>query len=239
MARYVRDPQLRQFQEAIRAEVARVGDLAPDTGFVIYAIRDPTKVDARWGHEDGPPIYVGQTRQLRVRADDHMRDGGESYASSRCKAGMLKGIMTQWRVPKFEILDTAPTHLTSLIAETVWARRFNWLGYELTNKWPEHRSAEPPQGLQSIPRERFAYLTVSDAQQDEVAVVLECRKCDLHRSVNLDTLQANPRLSSLRSLKLRCPDCGGSLVRIVPPDPASWQWRDYRPRPMPPRRSLP
>lgn len=47
-------------------------------------------------------------------------------------------------VPKFEILDTAPAHLTSLIAETAWARGFVWLGYELANRWAEHQSRGAP-----------------------------------------------------------------------------------------------
>ena len=80
---------------------ARGGVSAESVGYVIYAIRDPTQFDQRRHHEHGPPIYVGQTKQLAVRANAHMRDGGQSYKSSRCKAGILKGIMKQWRVPRF------------------------------------------------------------------------------------------------------------------------------------------
>jgi hypothetical protein len=123
MRRYVRDPQLREFQDKLRAEVGRISTMAGDAAYVIYAIRDHTSVDHRRQHEHGPPIYVGQTKQIATRANDHMRDGGESYASSRCKAGMLKSTMMKWRVPRFDLLDTAPTHITSLIAETTWARR--------------------------------------------------------------------------------------------------------------------
>lgn len=237
MRRYVRDPQLREFQERIRAEVARANALAPDTGFAIYAIRDPTQTDRRWGHDDGPPIYVGQTKQFPIRADDHMRDGGQSYASSRCKAGLLKRTMQQWCVPKFEILDTAPTHLTSLIAETVWARRFVWLGYQLANQWPEHQSKEPPQGLLSVPLKRLWNLTAQEAIDDEVSLRLSCRACDVHRSIELETLRPQTPLRGIRSLKLTCPDCDARLLQIARPDPTAWRWAAYQPRSMPPRRN--
>jgi len=232
MPRYVRDPRLRAFQEKIRAEVKRIADSAADAPYVIYAIRDPTRPDVRRRHQYGPPIYVGQTKQIGVRADDHMRDGGAAYASSRCKAGLLKGIMRKWRVPRFEILDTAPTHLTSLIAETTWARRFVWLGYELANKWLEHRTCEAPEGLASVPTQRFWSLTAEEAIQDEVDLRLECRGCDLRRVIELDGLRPETPLRNLRSLRLCCPVCGASLLRLERPEPTHWRWAHYRPKPM-------
>jgi pimeloyl-ACP methyl ester carboxylesterase len=236
MARYIRDDQLREFNERVKAEVSRVGDLANDCHYVIYAIRDPTQVDRR-KHPDGPPIYVGETKQMRVRADDHMQDGGRGYASSRCKSGLLKAIMERWVVPKFEILDTAPTHLTALIAETVWSRRFVYLGYNIANKWPEHRSSERPHGLRSIPLERMWRLTVEEAIKDEVRLELSCPTWSLHGRVDLETLRPTTPLRSIRSLKLQCPHCQKGLLRLIPPDAEHWAWKSYQPRPMPPRRT--
>lgn len=232
MRRYVRDPQLRDFQEKLRKEVKRIGVVAEAAPYVIYAIRDPTKVDDRRHHEHGPPIYVGQTKQIIDRANSHMRDGGEAYASSRCKAGILKSIMEKWRVPRFDILDTAPTHLTSLIAETTWARRFVWLGYELANKWAEHKSSEPPKGLLSVPEKRLWSLTAAEAIEDEVSLHLECRHCDVRQTIDLAGLRADTPLRYLRSLKLPCPGCGASLLRISRPDLATWRWASYQPKPM-------
>ncbi len=232
MRRYVRDPQLREYQEKLREEVRRISAVAEGAAYVIYAIRDPTKVDQRRHHEDGPPVYVGQTKQIATRANDHMRDGGESYASTRCKAGMLKSIMKKWRVPKFDILDTAPTHLTCLIAETTWARRFAWLGYELANKWPEHRTSEPPKGLHSVPTVRLWNLTTREAIQDEVSVHLECRPCGMRQGIDLEGLRDDTPLRSLRSLRLTCSACGGPLLRITPPEPSTWRWASYEPAPM-------
>lgn len=232
MRRYVRDPQLRDFQARVRQEVKRIGELADGLGYVVYAIRDPTQIDKRRHHEHGPPIYVGQSKQITVRANDHMRDGGETYDSSRCKAGLLKRVMTRWRVPRFEILDTAPTHVTSLIAETVWARRFAWLGYDLANKWPEHRTKEPPRGLLSVPEKRLWNLTAGEAIQDQVSVHLECQACAIRREVNLLELRPETPLRSLRSLQLTCPVCGDSLLRIHRPDAVRWRWAAYHPRPM-------
>jgi len=232
MPRYVRDPQLRDFQAKLRQEAKRIGQLAQGLGYVVYAIRDPTRMDERRHHEQGPPIYVGQSKQIAVRANDHLRDGGEGYASSRCKAGLLKRIMKQWRVPKFEILDSAPTHVTSLIAETVWARRFVWLGYELANKWPEHRTKEPPRGLLSVPEKRLWNLTVAEAIEDEVALHLECRACTIRKAVDLLHLRPETPLRSLRSLKLTCAVCGHSLLRIRRPNPVAWRWDTYQPKRM-------
>lgn len=167
-----------------------------------------------------------------IRANAHMRHGGESYASSRCKAGLLKSIMDRWRVPKFEILDTAPTHLTSLISETLWARRFVWLGYELANKWPEHRTAAPPRGLLSVPEKRLWNLTAAEAIEDEVSLRLECLACDLHQAVELPSLRPETPLRRLRSLRLACPSCGAALLRINRPEMATWRWGSYQPKPM-------
>jgi hypothetical protein len=234
--RYTRDPQLREFQAGIRAEVDRITSLAPTDGYVIYAIRDPTKTDVIRAHPDGPPVYVGQTGELRTRADNHMRDGGGGSTDSGCKTGRLKQIIDQWRVPKFEILDTAPTHLTSLIAETVWARRFVWLGYELANRWAEHRTKERPDGLASVPPERLWDFTAANALEDEVRLTLECRACDVQGDVDLSKRAPTVLLKSVRSLKLECGLCGGSLLMDAKrPEPATWRWRDYQPAPMPPR----
>lgn len=232
MRRYIRDPQLRDFQEKLRKEAKRIGAVAEAAPYVVYAIRDPTEVDDRRQHEHGPPIYVGQTKQMVNRANSHMRDGGEGYASSRCKAGILKSIMEKWRVPKFEILDTAPTHLTSLIAETTWARRFVWLGYELANKWPEHRSSEPPRGLLSVPEKRLWSLTAAEAIEDEVSLLLECQNCDVRQEIDLGALRPDTALRNLRSLKLSCSSCGTSLLRISRPELGSWRWASYQPKSM-------
>jgi hypothetical protein len=126
--RYARDPKLREFQAGIRAEVDRVAALAPKDGYVIYAIRDPSLTDVIRGHPDGPPVYVGQTRELRTRADNHMRDGGGGSTDTGCKTGRLKQIIDQWRVPKFEI----PRH--SADASDVADRR-NRLGTALRLAW--------------------------------------------------------------------------------------------------------
>lgn len=236
MKRYIRDPKLREFQASIRAEVERIAALANKDAYVIYAIRDPTRSDIIRGHPHGPPVYVGQTGELRTRVENHMRDGGGGSTDNGCKTGRLKQIIDQWHVPKFEILDRAPTRLTSLIAETVWARRFVWLGYELANQWPEHRTTERPEGLASVPRERLWDFTIRNALEDEVRLTLECRRCDILDDVDLSDRPPTVLLKSVRSLKLKCGLCGGPLFMDAKrPDPTSWRWRTYRPAPMLPR----
>jgi hypothetical protein len=235
MARYETDPRLREFKAKVASEIQRVATHAEGGGFVIYAIRDPTLKDGRRMHPDGPPIYVGQTKQFSVRADDHMRDGGKGKSSTRCKAGRLKKILDQWQVPKFEILDTAPTHLTSLIAETVWARRFVWFGYELANRWPEHQTREAPRGLESVPLKRLGNLTVAEALVDEVGVQVGCAKCGTLQALDLETLRPEITLKLIKSLQATCPTCRGPYISFVRPDPLVWKWQSYQPRAMPPR----
>lgn len=217
----------------MKAEVKRIGNLARGRGYVVYAIRHPSQPDHH-GHPDGPPIYVGQSKQLWIRADDHMRDGGVGTQGGRLKAGRLHRIMKGFVVPKFEIIDHAPTHLTSLIAETAWARRYCGYGYDLANQWAEHRSNEAANGLSSVPTKRLWNLTVADAIEDEVPLVLRCESCHIYRPVQLETVSAATRLSQLRTLHITCPGCSGPLLQIERPDPATWKWRLYLPRPMGP-----
>lgn len=231
MPRYIHDPRLRDFKRRVREEVSRVSALAGDAPYVIYAIRDPTRPDPRRQHEHGPPIYVGQTKQMVVRAEAHMRDGGEARANDRCKSGLLKRIMEKWVVPRFEILDTAPTHLTSLIAETVWARRFIWLGYELANEWREHQTAEAPRGIATVPKERLWSFACNDAIQDEISVYFECSNCRKRAVIDLSALPPTVLLRELREDQIGCTVCGTRIrCRVAHPDPMQWRWKSYQPK---------
>jgi hypothetical protein len=231
MARWIRDPVLRAFQTEVRAEIDRAAALAAGSRYAIYIILDPSRRDPLERHPEGTPLYVGQSKDLRDRADSHLRDGGGGTGDSSIKAGRLSGLMDQSVVPVFRIVDAAPTHLTSLVAETVWARLYVWLGYELANQWPEHRSRERPEGLASVPAKRLRRLTVAEAIEDEVTVQLSCRTCDASGVVPLTTLEPLAKLGSIASSK--CERCGGLLVRLRKPDPATWRWATYAPSPMP------
>lgn len=234
MARYIRDPRLREFNLQIQREVKRIGDLARGRGYVIYVIRDVTLLDVRRRHSDGPPIYVGESKQMHVRADAHMKDGGRGTAGGRCKADRLHTIMKQFRVPKFQIVDDAPTHLTALIAETVWARRYRYLGYELANKWAEHQSKEAPDGLRTVPAERLLELTVEEALADEVGLELHCRPCGIRHPIPLASLRPSAKLNAIDNLKITCACSGAFAIRAVPPHPETWKWASYRAREMTP-----
>lgn len=233
MARWIRDPRLRAFQADVREETQRIAALAAASPYAVYIILDPSQNDPLGRHPEGTPIYVGQSKDLRDRADSHMRDGGGGTGDTSMKAGRLREIMDQFVVPIFRIVDTAPSHLTSLIAETVWARRYVWLGYELANQWPEHRSRERPEGLGSIPPKRLRRLTVQEAIGDDVTVELSCRTCGVSSSINLMRLEPLAKLGSLAATK--CERCGGFFVRLRKPEAATWRWASYAPSPMPRR----
>jgi hypothetical protein len=217
----------------VREEIGRAAALAVASPYAVYIILDPSQNDPLGRHPEGTPIYVGQSKDLRDRADSHMRDGGGGTGDSSIKAGRLKEMMDQFVVPVFRIVDTAPSHLTSLIAETVWARRYVWLGYELANQWPEHRSRERPEGLASLPPKRLRRLTVHEAIKDEVTVEVSCRTCGVSGSINLTTLAPLAKLGSMAATK--CERCGGFFVRLRKPEAATWRWASYTPSPMPRR----
>ena len=220
----------------MRAEATCIGKLARGRGYVIYAIRDSLEPDRIKHDPDGPPVYVGETKQLHIRANDHMRDAGGGSIDQGWKTGRLKRIMMKWIVPRFEILDEAPTHLTALIAETVWARRFVWLGYELANRWLEHQSRERPNGLATVPPDRLWDFTVAEAIQDEVRLLLCCGACGLEEDIPLAGKDSNAKLNVARGLVLKCPDCGERpSIDVRKPDTATWRWRSYEPAPMPGR----
>jgi len=233
MARWIRDSTLRAFQVGVREEIERAAGLAAASPYAVYIILDPSRNDPLGRHPEGTPIYVGQSKDLRDRADSHMRDGGRGTGDSSIKAGRLREIMDQFVVPVFRIVDKAPSHLTSLMAETVWARRYVWLGYELANQWPEHRSRERPEGLASIPPKRLRRLTVQEAIDDEVTVELSCTTCGVSGSIDLTTLEPLAKLSSMATTK--CERCGGLFVRLRKPEAATWRWAFYAPSPMPRR----
>jgi hypothetical protein len=233
MARWIRDPKLRAFQADVRKEIERAAALAEGSPYAVYIILDPSRSDPLGRHPEGTPFYVGQSKDLRDRADSHMKDGGGGTGDSSIKADRLKELMDRFVVPVFRIVDTAPTHLTSLIAETVWARRYVWLDYELANQWPEHRSRERPEGLMSIPPKRLRRLTVAEAIEDEVTVELNCRTCDVAGVIDLSRLEPLSKLGSIAAMK--CGACGGLCVRLRKADPATWRWASYVPSPMPRR----
>jgi hypothetical protein len=213
MARYVKDPALRAYQGQVEAEVQRVSDLAAGLGYVTYAIRDPSEKDHR-GHPKGPIVYVGQSKQLRIRAKDHMADGGRATFDRKCRATRIHAIMKAGCVPYFEILDSQPTLLGSLISETLHARRACWRGYRLANGWPEHQSKEAPDGRNSVPIKRLWSFTVAEALENGIALVIECAPCGVLQSIDLASLDSATRLASIKTLRIKCPGCAKEALRI-------------------------
>lgn len=201
-----------EFRQSVAEEIARAATMAHGMRYVTYAIRDPSQKDDR-GHPDGPRFYVGQSKQVRIRAGDHMKEGGRATSGGSQKASRIYRIMKDGFVPRFEILESTDTLLRSLISETLWARRSNWLGYQLENHWPEHQGSEAPQGLQSVLPERAWAFTVREAIEDGVTLHLQCRPCGLDQEIDLSGLRDETPLKNIRSLKLQCPTCSGGLLR--------------------------
>lgn len=215
MARLPSDPKLRALHLAIKEEVRRVSGLTREMTYVTYAIRDPSEIDHR-GHPDGPRIYVGQSKQMHIRANDHMKEGGRATVGAKCKAREIYRILEKGVVPKFEVLENTETLLASLISETLWARRSVWLGYKLANQWREHRSREKPEGVKSVPSERYLEFTVAEAALDGVRVNLNCTSCGYDKPLDLETLEPQKRLGTIRKSS-KCPSCGSANITVRPP----------------------
>jgi hypothetical protein len=221
VARLPSDPEMRAFHLAIKAEVKRIGDLARGRGYVTYTIRDPRLSD-RFNHPDGPRIYVGESKQMWIRANDHLTEGGRATTGSedKCKATRIYAILKDRVVPKFEILGDAPTKLASLISETLWARRSVYQGYQLANGWPEHQSKEAPNGIHSVPRERYLEFTVAEAHEDGVRVEVRCASCGYAEALDLakELLPFSPtkKLSTIRK-QIRCTRCDNEIINVLPP----------------------
>jgi hypothetical protein len=217
VAYFPKDPKLRELRLAVKAEVKRIGDLARPYRYVTYAIRDPRLTDPR-GHPDGPRIYVGETKQMWVRADDHMDDGGKATeASAGWKATRIHAILKDHVVPKFELLGHSPTKLASLISETLYARRSAYLGYDLANRWEEHQSREAPDGIRSVPDKRYLDFTVEEALEDGVRAEVRCDVCKFQQDFDLSTLvKRTKKLSTIRK-NTPCPTCGTRILRVMAP----------------------
>lgn len=168
-----------------------------------------------------PRIYVGETKQIWIRANDHMEDGGRATVGDegRCKATRIHAILKDYVVPKFEILGDAPTKLASLISETLWARRSVYLGYQLANGWEEHQSKEAPDGIRSVPLKRYLEFTAAEALEDGVRVEVRCAPCGYSHDYDLEGASPTKKLSTVRK-NVRCPKCGGPIVHVLPP--ISW-----------------
>lgn len=99
--------------------------------FVVYLIVDP---------KDDNPFYVGQTGDMGRRKANHIRSA--SPQSQRRVGKRLAEILAREEAPVFKIVQHCATEQESLIAESEWVKRCSQRGYELCNRWREHRELQ-------------------------------------------------------------------------------------------------
>lgn len=99
--------------------------------FVVYLIVDP---------KDDKPFYVGQTGDMERRKANHLRSA--SHESHRRVGKRLAEILAREEAPVFKIVQRCASEQESLIAESEWVKRCSQRGYELCNRWKEHRQLQ-------------------------------------------------------------------------------------------------
>lgn len=169
MVRYQRDPDRRRIAELIRDEVERARNAEREGGWITYLIRDPRRPDRR-GNTAGTPIYVGQTKEFATRVRSRF-DKCEKEATARDSiARRVADLLHAGHVARYEVLERAPSRLTSLISETNWARLCVGRGYDIANLLAEQREAGPPITRDEIPKSWIWPFLISEALQDGIGL---------------------------------------------------------------------
>lgn len=159
------------------AETARAKAAQRDGQWITYLIRDPRYPDKRGNA--GTPIYVGQTNDLPKRVlsrfmkceKEAIERGGD------CIERRIADLLHRGVVAAYQVLEYQPTHLTSLISETNWARRCWNAGYDLANRAELQNAGGPPIDRSNTLRSWLLKLSVSEALADDIQVSISCGAC--------------------------------------------------------------
>ena len=177
MPRYQPDPARRAVLDAIMAETARAKDAQRDGQWITYLIRDPRYPDKRGN--PGTPIYVGQTNDLPERVlSRFMKCEKDAIAKGiDCIERRIADLLHLGVVVTYQVLEYQPTHLSSLISETNWARRCWNAGYDLANRAELQSAGGPPITRSDVLRAWLLKLSVAEAVADEVQLSIACGFC--------------------------------------------------------------
>jgi hypothetical protein len=175
--RYQSDPTRRAVLEQIMAETARAKEAQRDGQWITYLIRDPRFPDKRGNA--GTPIYVGQTNDFPGRVlSRFMKCEKEAAAKGTdCVERRIADLLHENIVATYQVLEYQPTHLTSLISETNWARRCWNAGYDLANRAELQNAGGPPIGRGDALRSWLLKFSVAEAIADNVRVSISCGAC--------------------------------------------------------------
>ena len=177
MPRYQSDPIRRAVLNQIMAETARAKEAQRDGQWITYLVRDPRYPDKRGNA--GTPIYVGQTNDFpgRVLSRFMKCEKEAAQKGTDCIERRVADLLHLNIVATYQVLEYQPTHLTSLISETNWARKCWNAGYELVNRAELQNAGGPPIGRTDALRSWLLKFTVAEAVADGVRISISCGAC--------------------------------------------------------------
>lgn len=222
MPRYQADPERRRIAGLIQAEIEKARLAEKEGGWITYLIRDPRYPD-KLGNATGTPIYVGQSKEFGKRVKSRF-DKCEKAATVKDNVDRrVADILHAGHVARYEILERAPTRLTSLISETNWARRCVRRGYKIANLLALQRVAGPDISRSDIPATWIWSFLLGEAVEDQIALSLDCAQCGLKLPLPLDHFMHLPNppktLSHIRQDPVwrsePCTACGALRSRYI------------------------
>ena len=178
MPRYQCDPTRKAVLDAIMAETARAKEAQRDGQWITYLIRDPRYPDKRGN--PGTPIYVGQTNDFPGRVLSRFMKCEKEAAGkgTDCIERRVADLLHLHVVATYQVLEYQPTHLTSLISETNWARKCWNAGYDLANRAELQNAGGPPIGRADAPRSWLLKFSLAEAIADDIRVSISCGACN-------------------------------------------------------------
>ncbi len=99
--------------------------------YVVYLIIDPL---------DGKPFYVGQTGDMVRRKAAHLRNA--QHDQHKRVSRRMAEILARGDEPIFRVVQNCASEAESLSAESDWVKRCSQRGYQLCNRWREHRELQ-------------------------------------------------------------------------------------------------
>lgn len=159
------------------AETARAKNAQRDRQWITYLIRDPRYPDKRGNA--GTPIYVGQTNDFPERVLSRFMKCEKEAAGkgTDCIERRIADLLRLGIVATYQVLEYQPTHLTSLISETNWARRCWNAGYDLANRAELQNGGGPPIGRIDVPHGWLLKFSVAEAIADDLRLSISCVVC--------------------------------------------------------------
>ena len=120
------------FRAAIDRERVRAKLESEQTGWITYAIHDPTTPDDV-GEFNTLIVYVGQSKDFASRVDRRLREAGTATRRPTSYVeGLMYDIMSRGGVPRFRVIERAQDAIDSFVSETNWAQRYIAQGYPLS-----------------------------------------------------------------------------------------------------------